>query len=159
MPLVNPQGGCVTQIDVAGSNNQVAGRDLILLQRCELAERLLARKLDPARCEPCAVCGWTVATCAASCPCCGADLVRDRARRELRVMGRWVVPLNIGAALLLAAAFFNVAFGLLQLRSGVPAGGVVFAGAVPIGIASLMWVAALSITLRGSKVRGHKWAM
>jgi hypothetical protein len=140
----------VTNIDVCGQHNSVAGRDYthienlhLVQQRCEFAERLLARKLDAARAEPCAVCGWTVAKCAASCPCCGADLVLDRAQRELRVMGRWVMPLTITATLLLAAACFNVAFGLLQLRAGMPVGEVVFAGAGPVAGASLVWVAAM----------------
>jgi hypothetical protein len=137
-------------IDVRGQHNSVAGRDYthienlhLVQQRCEFAERLLARTLDATRSGPCAVCGWTVAKCAASCPCCGADLVRDRARRELRAMGRWVMPLNIVAALLLAAACFNVAFGFLQLRAGMPFGDVVFAAGGPVGVASLLWVLAL----------------
>ncbi len=137
-------------IDVRGQHNSVAGRDYthienlhLVQQRCEFAERLLARTLDATRSGPCAVCGWTVAKCAASCPCCGADLVRDRARRELRAMGRWVMPLNIVAALLLAAACFNFGLGLLQLRAGVPPGSVAFAGATPIALASLFWTATM----------------
>lgn len=138
------------RIDVVGQQNRVAGRDYthiehlhLVQQRCDFAERLLARKLDVTRSEPCAVCAWTVAKCAASCPCCGADLVRDRAQRSIKAMGRWTLPLTITATLLLAAALFNFGFGLLQVHAGVPAGNVQFAGAGPVAVASLVWVAAL----------------
>lgn len=146
----------MTTIDVCGQHNSVAGRDYthiehlhLVQQRCDFAEQLLARRLDMTRSEPCAVCGWTVAKCAASCPCCGADLVRDRARRELSAMGRWTLPLTLVATLLLAAALFNFGFALLQVQAGVQAGNVKFAGAAPVALASLVWVAALWVKSRG----------
>lgn len=127
-------------IEVHGNGNQVAGRDLIL-QRCELAERLLARKLDPTRSEPCAVCAWQCALSASSCPCCGADMKVERARKLLQNAGRWLPVMTIVALVVAGASTFFVALGLLRVQAGMPVGSGLSTSAAPVVAAvSLAWV-------------------
>lgn len=128
-------------IEVHGNGNQVAGRDLILQQRCEFAERLLARKLDPTRSEPCAVCAWWCALSASSCPCCGADMKVERARKVLQNASRWLPAMTIVALLVAGAATFFVGLGLLRVQAGLPAGSGISTAAAPVvAAASLAWV-------------------
>lgn len=130
-------------VEITGNGNVVVGRDF-LQQRCELAERLLARKLDPVRSEPCPVCAWTCAVSALACPCCGADMKVERARRVLQSASRWLPAMTVVALLLAGAATFFVGLGLLRAQAGLPVGSPLSAAAAPvIAVASLAWVGAM----------------
>lgn len=130
-------------IDVCGNHNHVAGRDLIILQqRCELAERLLGRQLDPTRSAPCAVCGWMCARSAAACPCCGADHKIERSRQQLQQIGRWVPTLTIAALLLAGAATFFFALELMRAQVGLPVSAFAMPAAPVVAVASLGGVVA-----------------
>lgn len=75
-------------VEIRVNDNYVATRGLTIVQlRCELAARLLARKLDPVRSEPRAARAFECAVSAESWASCGPNLTVERARKALANAG------------------------------------------------------------------------